>query len=173
MGKKAGKVALGLGLIAGAVTGLLFAPEEGKKIRKKIAKGDTKGIVDDVYAMGHDIKDMVSELAKEPSVLDAVDKAKGKAAEVANIKREELDAILADANKKAEKFKKAVAKYVKSQKAALDKKYKKKSAAKKKKSVAKKTVKKAAPKKKAVAKKKAPAKKKTATKKKSTAKKKK
>ena len=167
MGKKAGKVALGLGLIAGAVTGLLFAPEEGKKIRKKIAKGDTKGIVDDVYAMGHDIKDMVSELAKEPSVVDAVDKAKGKAAEVANIKREELDKILADANKKAEKFKKAVAKYVKSQKAALDKKYNRPKAKRlaPKKSKKPTVKKKVAAKKKTVAKKKAPAKKKTTKKK--------
>ncbi len=151
MGRKAGKIALGLGLLTGAVAGLLFAPEEGKKIRKKIAAGDTEGLLDDLQSMGHEIKDMAVDLASKPSVLEAVDRAKDKAAEVADMQREELDQILKDANKKAEKFKKAAAKYVKEQKALLDKKYKKK----KKKKPAKRKIakKKAAPKKKTTKKK--------------------
>ena len=165
MSKKAGKIALGLGLITGAVTGLLFAPEEGKKIRDKISKGDTKGLLDDLHNMGEEIKDLVVDISKQPHVVDAVDKAKDKAADVANLKREELDKMLKVANKKADKFKKTVAKYVKEQKTLLDEKTKpkkkkttKKRKATKKKAAPKKTTKKAT--KKATAKK-APAKKKT------------
>lgn len=145
MGKKAGKIALGLGLLTGAIAGLLFAPEEGKKIRSKIAKGDTDGLLDDLKMMGHEIKDMAVEIANKPSVLEAVDKAKNKAADVADMQREELDDLLTKANKKAEKFKHAAAKYVKEQKALLDKKYKK-GAGKKKSTNKKRASKKAAPK---------------------------
>lgn len=149
MGRKAGKIALGLGLLTGAVAGLLFAPEEGKKIRKKIAAGDTTGLLDDIKMMGHEIKEMAIEIANHPPVLEAIDKAKDKAADVADMKREELDKLLANANKKAEKFKQAAAKYVKEQKALLDKKMKKKGAkktAKKRKTAAKKSTPSAAPK---------------------------
>lgn len=176
MGKKAGKVALGLGLITGALAGLFFAPEEGKKIRAKIAKGDGKGLLDDLMQMGEEIADTVREIADHPSVEVAIDKAKDKAADVADMKRSELDEMLKKANKKADEFKKQMKKYVDEQKKALDK-----AAPKKKKTTAKKkTTKKAAPKKKAVAKKapakKAPAKKtaaKKSTTKKTTTKKKK
>lgn len=171
MSRKAGKIALGLGLITGAITGLLFAPEEGKKIRTKIQKGDTQGLLNDLKSMGEEIRDLAIEVSKNPQVIGAVDMAKDKAAEAANIQRDELDKFLKDANKKAEDFKKKAAKFVKEQKAALDKKTKKKSTKKKsttkKKAAPKKsTVKKAAPKKKTTtAKKKAAPKKKTTTKK--------
>jgi hypothetical protein len=170
MGKKAGKIALGLGLLTGTVAGLLFAPEEGKKIRKKIAKGDTAGLLDDLHIMAGEIKDLAVEVANQPSVLEAVEKAKDKAADVADLKREELDELLKTANKKAEKFKKVAAKYVREQKALLDKKYKKKAKKKatKKKAAKKKTTKKKITKK---AVKKAPAKKAAKTTKKKVAKK--
>ncbi len=126
MGFRAGKIALGLGLITGAITGLLFAPEEGKKIRKKIAAGDTKGILGDMKEMGLEISEMVAQFAHRPSVVEAIDKAKDKAAEVANLKREELDAMLKKANKKADAFKQAVGKYVGEQKALLEEKLEKK-----------------------------------------------
>ncbi len=138
MGKKAGKIALGLGLVTGALTGLLFAPDEGKNIRSKIAKGDAKGLLKDLESMGNEMKDMVVEFSKSPTVVEALDKAKDKAADVANVKREELDEMLRKANKKAEQFKKTVAKYVKEQKAVLDERFAK---------PAKKAAKKAAPKK--------------------------
>lgn len=155
MGRKAGKIALGLGLITGALTGFLFAPEEGKKVRKRIAEGDTKGLLHDLAKMGDDLMEVVVDIVKSPSVVEAVDKAKDKAAEVAKIKREELDDILKEANKKADNFKKAVEKYVKEQKALLDKQV-----GKVKKKVAKKpTKKRTTTKKKTSAKKKAPAKK--------------
>ncbi|MFT7184072.1 MAG: gas vesicle protein [Oceanicoccus sp.] len=159
MGKKAGKIALGIGLVAGAVTGLFFAPEEGKKLRKKIIAGDGKGILDDVVKMGGEIGDMVEDFVSRPPVQDALKNAKGKIADVADIEHAELDEILKKANKKADSFKKKVGEYVKEQKAILNKK-----AGKKKKSAPKK---KAAPKKKtSTVKKKAPAKKKAAPKKK-------
>lgn len=145
MGKKAGKIALGIGLITGAVTGLLFAPDEGKNIRQKIAKGDAKGLLKDLESMGTEMKNMVEDFANTPGVQEALDNAKDKAADVANMKREELDAMLAKANKKAEEFKKMVGKYVKEQKSILDERFAKK--AKAKKSSTKKAAAKSAPKK--------------------------
>ncbi len=176
--RRPGRIALGLGLVTGAIAGLLFAPEEGKKIRTKISKGDHKGLLEDLKHMGEEIGDMITDLTKQPHVVDAIDKAKDRAAEVAQMKREELDKMLKDANKKADSFKKTVESYVKDQKAALDEmlgdKPKKKST--KKKSTAKKTTstKKTAPKKKSTAKKSTATKKaapKKSTAKKSTAKK--
>lgn len=120
MGHKAGKIALGLGLLTGAVTGLLFAPEEGRKIRQKLAKGDTKGILKDLEAVGGEIKDMVVDLSKKPSVKEALEKAKDKAADVANMKRTELDSLLKTASKKVDQFKSKISAYVKEQKAALE-----------------------------------------------------
>jgi gas vesicle protein len=140
MGKKAGKIALLAGLVTGAVTGLLFAPDEGKNIRNKIAKGDHKGLLDDIAHMGEEIGDMVGELVARPSVQEALDGAKDKIADVAEMERAELDKMLKNANKKADDFKKKVEKYVKEQKAILDKKTgKKKSTTKKKKTTSKKT----------------------------------
>lgn len=137
MGNKAGKIALGLGLLTGAVTGLLFAPEEGKKIRQKLAKGDTKGLLKDLEAVGGEIRDMVVDLSKKPSVQEALEKAKDKAADVASMKRTELDALLKKASTKADQFKKKLSDYVKEQKSVLEqhlemKAPKKKAASKKK-----------------------------------------
>ncbi len=120
MGKSTGKIALGLGLLTGAITSILFAPDTGKNIRKKIAKGDTKGLLKDLEAMGDEMKGMVVDLSNQPSVKEALNKAKDKAADVADIKREELDTLLKNATDKAETFKKKVALFVKEQKAALD-----------------------------------------------------
>ncbi len=146
MPKKAGKIALTLGLITGAITGFLFAPEEGKKIRSKIAKGDTEGLLNDVKKMGEDIAKLGHDFMNHPEI---------------KTKRDELDKMLKNANQKAEDFKKTVAKYVKEQKALLQEELgeetmptKKKAAPKKKAPAKKTTVKKAAPKKKAPAKKK-------------------
>ncbi|OGJ42053.1 hypothetical protein A3J23_02720 [Candidatus Peregrinibacteria bacterium RIFCSPLOWO2_02_FULL_48_14] len=137
MGHKAGKIALGLGILTGAITGLLFAPDEGKNIRKKIAKGDTKALLGDLEDMANEMKDMAVDFVKSPGVQDLFEGAKDKVASVANMKREELDSMLRKANRKADQFKKTVSKYVKEQKAILDEKVGKavpvkKSAAKKK-----------------------------------------
>lgn len=126
MGYKAGKIALGFGLITGALTGLLFAPDEGKNLRKKIAKGDARGLLKDLESMGEEMKDMAVDFVKSPTVQEALDSAKDKVSDVANIKREELDKMLHKANVKANQFKKTVAKYVKEQKAMLDERMAKK-----------------------------------------------
>lgn len=120
MGKQAGKIALGLGILTGAITGLLFAPDEGKNIRKKIAKGDAKGLLKDLENMGDEMKQMVVDLTRNPGVQDLIERGKDLAADAVNVKRAELDKMLHKANEKAETFKKTVAKYVKEQKAALD-----------------------------------------------------
>lgn len=145
MSKKAGRIALGLGLLTGAVSGLLFAPEEGKKIRKKILSGDTKGIAKDLAQVGDDIVDTLVKIAKNPSVVDAVSGMKDRAAEVANMKSEELDAMLKKAHTRANQFKNHVTKYVKEQKSMLEKRFG--SAKKAAKKTVSKTAKKAAPKK--------------------------
>lgn len=132
MGFKAGKIALGIGLITGAITGLLFAPDEGKNIRKKIAKGDTKALLNDLENMGLEMKDMAVDFVKSPGVQELFETTKDKVADVANMKREELDTMLAKANKKADAFKRTVAKYVKEQKALIDEKVGKKQASAKK-----------------------------------------
>lgn len=119
MGHKAGKIALAFGLITGALTGLLFAPDEGKNIRKKIAKGDTKALLKDLMSMGEEMKFMVVDFAKSPGVQDLLEKAKDKTADVANLKREELDTMLRKAHRKAERFKRIASRYVKEQKAIL------------------------------------------------------
>lgn len=142
MSKKAGKIALGLGLLTGAVSGLLFAPEEGKKIRKKLLAGDTKGLAKDLANVGEDIVDTITKIAKNPSVAETIKGAKEKAAELANMKSDELDQMLSKANKRADDFRKAVTKYVKEQKGALNERFGEKKKAKK-----------SAPKKKAAAKK--------------------
>jgi gas vesicle protein len=120
MGKQAGKIALGLGLITGALTGLLFAPDEGKNIRKKIATGDTKGLLDDLEGMGEELKQIATEIVRNPGVHHLIEKGKDLAADTANLKREELDQLLHSANRKAEAFKSKVAAYVKEQKAILE-----------------------------------------------------
>ncbi|QQR54906.1 YtxH domain-containing protein [Candidatus Peregrinibacteria bacterium] len=140
MEKKAGKIALGLGLLTGAITGLLFAPDEGKNIRKKIAKGDTKGLLQDLENMGNEMKEMASHLAKNPSIHHALEKGKNMAAEAANLRREELDAMLKKANKKADAFKKTVATFVNEQKAMLEDKMDKTPKAKSSKKSSKKAV---------------------------------
>ena len=122
MGHKAGKIALGFGLLTGALAGLLFAPDEGKNIRKKIAKGDTKALLGDLENMAEEMKDMAVDFIKSPGVQELYETTKDKVADVANIKRAELDSMLRKANRKADQFKKTVSKYVREQKAALDEK---------------------------------------------------
>ncbi len=156
MGKKAGKIALGLGLLTGAITGLLFAPDEGKNLRKKIASGDTKGLLKDLENMGNEMKDMVSDLASKPQVHDFLEKGKNMAADAVNMHRADLDAMLRKANKKADAFKKTVATFVKEQKAMLEEKMDKAPAKKAVKKAAKKSAPKTAVPKKAPAKKAAP-----------------
>jgi gas vesicle protein len=148
MGHKAGKIALGLGLISGALAGLFFAPDEGKNIRQKIAKGDTKALLKDLEKMGMEMKDMAVDFVQSPGVQDMLETAKDKTADVANMKREELDNMLRKANRKAEEFKKTVSKYVKEQKEMLNDRFGKAEKKATKKAPAKKTsAKKSTPKK--------------------------
>lgn len=140
MTKKPGRLALGLGLVSGALAGLLFAPESGKEIRKKISEGDTKGLLQDLTKMGDELGSMVTEFIERPHVQDVLDQAKDKAAEAADMQREELDAMLARVNKKTDDFKKVAKKYVDEQKKALAStgKTKKSASTSKKKSTSKK-----------------------------------
>ncbi|MBU1018784.1 MAG: YtxH domain-containing protein [Patescibacteria group bacterium] len=198
MSKQGGKIALVLGMVTGAATGLLFAPSRGKDLRKKIAaerkKGGsgTRAVGDDLKRMGEDIFGLMKEIAEMEEVQKAIDKTKGTAAEMVNMKKEDLDKLVKKAHTKAEDMKVLVTKFAKEKKTQLENEVKKKTkkaktkakkvvkkattkgkeAVTKAKKVAKKVEKKVAPKKKTTPNKKPSTKKKAAPKKKTTAKKK-
>ncbi|MFA6528707.1 MAG: YtxH domain-containing protein, partial [Candidatus Gracilibacteria bacterium] len=119
MSKKGGKIALALGLITGALTGILFAPEKGKELRGKIMNekreggSGAKAVGDNLKKMGSEIYDLMKEIAETEEVKGAVGKAKGAVAEMANVKKEKLDELLEKAHKKAKDMKKLVSEYVK------------------------------------------------------------
>ena len=57
---KAGKVGLLLGVVTGALTGLLFAPEKGKELRKNIVKERQAGGLGH-KAIAHNMAEMADE----------------------------------------------------------------------------------------------------------------
>ncbi len=155
MAKKGGKIALALGLVTGAVTGILFAPGKGKDLRKRITSerkiGGTgaKALGKDIKRMGEEIFDMMHEIAELDEVQGAWSKLKGETAKMTKMKKEDIDEIVAKAHKKAEDMKKLVNKYANHKKKTITKKVTKKAKAAKKKvkkaeTKARKTVKKAA-----------------------------
>ena len=67
---KSGKLVLGVlaGLAAGAVLGILFAPDNGKKTRQKLI-GGAKDLAED---LSKKIKDQVSTLRRKASDLESM-----------------------------------------------------------------------------------------------------
>ena len=67
---KSGKLVLGVlaGLAAGAVLGILFAPDKGKKTRQKII-GGAKDLAED---FSKKLKDQVSSLRRKASDLESL-----------------------------------------------------------------------------------------------------
>ncbi len=183
-----GKISLLLGVAAGAVTGMLFAPNKGKALRDKIAKERKSGgfghkvVAKDLAKMADDISVMAQDVAKSEEAKLFWQKTTDTVEELSK-GAVDLDDWVAEAHKKADLLKKAATKYAKEKKKYIKEAEgvakkgvkKAKKVAKKAKTTAKKvkkTVKKATPKKKAAPKKKAPAKKKTTPKKKAAPKKK-
>lgn len=113
---KKGKISLMLGVAAGALTGLLFAPTKGKELREKISKEREDGglghkaiatelarMADEITAMAQDVAK--SEEAKQfwKKTTDTVDElSKGTV---------DLDVWVSEAHKKADLLKKAATKY--------------------------------------------------------------
>ena len=87
---KSGKVLLGVlaGLATGAVLGILFAPDKGKKTRRKLI-GGAKGIPED---LGKKIKDQANTL-------------RNKAAELEELAAEKISNISGNVKQKAEVLK--------------------------------------------------------------------
>ena len=71
---KSGKLLLGVmsGLAAGAVLGILFAPDKGAKTRRKII-GGAKDLADD---LSKKIRDEVSSLRNKASELEVIEEEK-------------------------------------------------------------------------------------------------
>lgn len=122
---------MALGLVTGALTGILFAPEKGKSLRDKIMheKKDggsgAKAVGDNLKKMGSEIYDLMKEIAETEEVKGAFSKAKGAVADMTNVKKEKLDELLLKAHKKADEMKKMVTQYVAKKKTATIKKAKK------------------------------------------------
>jgi gas vesicle protein len=67
---KAGKISLLIGVITGAVTGLLFAPQRGKELRQNISKERQAGglgyraLAQDISKMGTELSAILSRVAQ-------------------------------------------------------------------------------------------------------------
>jgi len=137
MSKKGGKIALALGLITGALTGILFAPQKGKELRGKIMNerksggSGAKAVGDDIKDMGAEIFDIMKKIAATQEVKGFVGKAKEKALEMANVKQEDLDELVEKAYEKADQMKKLVKEYAECKKPKIKKAIKKIKKAKK------------------------------------------
>lgn len=121
---------MALGLITGAVTGILFAPEKGKMLRDKIMNekrdggSGVKAVGENLKKMGLEIYDLMKEIAETEEMKGAFGKAKGAIADMTNVKKEHLDELLVKAHKKAEDMKKLVSEYVKKKKGGTKRKTK-------------------------------------------------
>ncbi|EKD63989.1 MAG: hypothetical protein ACD_51C00109G0004 [uncultured bacterium] len=137
MSKKGGKIALALGLITGALTGILFAPQKGKELRSKIMNerksggSGAKAVGDDVKQMGADIFDIMKKIAATEEVKGFMGQAKEKALEMANVKKEDLDELVKKAYEKADQMKKLVKDYAECKKSKIKKAVKKSKKSKK------------------------------------------
>ncbi|HCW32925.1 MAG: hypothetical protein UT55_C0003G0021 [Candidatus Peregrinibacteria bacterium GW2011_GWE2_39_6] len=112
-----GKISLMLGLIAGTLTGLLFAPKRGSQLREKIIKERREGglghkaIADDLSEMVEEISSIVKDVAKSEPAKDFWAKT-NKAFNDFTEGNIDLDQWVKEAHKKADLFKKTASKYV-------------------------------------------------------------
>jgi len=124
--KKKGKIAMLAGLAAGTVAGLLFAPEEGKDLRKKIGAEVKSGgtglnaVKKDLGKMSGEVVGAVKEVVNSEEVQKLVRMSKGKAEETLDKKKKDIDAWLKNIKKKAKDMEKRAESYAKEQKALLD-----------------------------------------------------
>lgn len=150
---KTGKIGLLLGVVTGAVTGLLFAPQRGKDLRKNIVKERQSGglghkaIADNMTSMADEIADLVKEVVKSEEAKHFWAKTNETVSDLTG-GSVELDEWVKNAHEKADNLKKTVSEYArekkKSMKQATDKaKSRVTRGVKKAKSTAKKAVKRA------------------------------
>lgn len=86
---KSGKLVLGIlaGLATGAVLGILFAPDKGRKTRRKLI-GGAKGLADD---FAKKIKDEVSALRSKATDLENL--AVEKVSDITNNVKQKVDTL--------------------------------------------------------------------------------
>ena len=122
---KAGKVGLLLGVVTGAVTGLLFAPEKGKELRKNIAKERQAGglghkaIAHNMAEMADEVSDLVKEVAKSEEAKHFWEKTNETVSELTG-GGVELDEWVKNAHQKADKLKKTVSDYAQEKKKYME-----------------------------------------------------
>ena len=120
-----GKISLLLGVAAGAVTGMLFAPTKGKKLREKIAKERKSGgfghkaVAKDLSQMADDIADMAQDVAKSEEAKQFWQKTTDTVEELSK-GAVDLDEWVEEAHKKADLLKKAATKYAKEKKKYIE-----------------------------------------------------
>ena len=182
---KKGRLSLLFGVVAGTVTGLLFAPTKGKELREKIAKERESGgvghksVAKELGKMGDDIGKMAKEVAQSEEAKHFWQETKSAVSDWTE-GHVELDEWVKATHEKADQLKKMVSKYAKEKKKYISevkgvkKKVKKtaKNLKKRAKAVKKAATKKVAPKRKTTTKRKPTPKKKTSPKKKTPNKKK-
>jgi gas vesicle protein len=118
---KSGKFGLLLGMATGAITGLLFAPQKGKELRKNIATERSKGgighkaVAKNMSSMADEVSDLVKEVAKSEEAREfwmktheAVSDFTGGAVE--------LEEWVKNAHEKADKLKDTVSEYAEEKK---------------------------------------------------------
>jgi gas vesicle protein len=121
MSPKGGKISLLLGVITGALTGLLFAPSKGSNLRKKIAKERKSGGVG-YKTIGHELSEMVDEISKMVKDVSQTEEAKAfwhKTHQTLSDLTEgnvDLDKWANQAQKKADLLKKTITQYAKERK---------------------------------------------------------
>lgn len=106
-------VAILAGAAVGAVAGILLAPEQGEKTRKKIGKGFKSGS-DDISSKFEDLKNQVKSLVNskkgdlESTINSFVDKAGDKSEDVINALEKKLSELKKDAANTADTIKSQV-----------------------------------------------------------------
>jgi gas vesicle protein len=110
---KGSKLGWILGLLSGTALGVLFAPEKGKNLRKKIKKEGYEPIVDDLKAMGNEMFDSAKEVYEMDEVQKVIKKGKKKLDKKTSGLRKSAKKKIKAVEKKAKSIRKTVQKHLK------------------------------------------------------------
>lgn len=126
MSSKGGKISLLFGVVTGALTGLLFAPQKGKELRKNISEERKAGglghkaIGQELAVMVDEVAHVVKGVAKSDEVKHFWDKTSDAVGEWSN-GTVELDQWAKEAHKKVAQLNKAITSYTQERRKYLTK----------------------------------------------------